>query len=142
MPSPTVKKTELGFKRFLHHLFHLILPSGDSTRIPVPAEEVGSILILRPDKLGDMITTIPVAHALKKMFGHIRIEIIASPLNRQLVVDDPCFDAVHTYRKNILKDLPLIFTLRKKRYDIVFDPICHDSVTGLLLSRLISNGDQ
>ncbi|MDH4035524.1 MAG: hypothetical protein OEV80_17150, partial [candidate division Zixibacteria bacterium] len=42
--------------------------------------------------------------------------------------------------KNILKDLPLIFTLRKKRYDIVFDPICHDSVTGLLLSRLISNG--
>lgn len=138
MPSAAVKKTELRFKKLLHRLFHLILGSGDSTRIPVRAENVRSILILRPDKLGDMITTIPAAHALKKMFPHLRIEIVASPLNRQLVANDPCFDAVHIYRKNILVDLPMIFRLRKKRFDIIFDPICHDSVTGLLLSRLIS----
>lgn len=140
MPSATVKKTELRFKKLLHRLFHLVLGSGDSSRIPVQPENVRSILFLRPDKLGDMITTIPAVHALKKMFPHLRIEIIASPLNRQLVAHDPCFDAVHVYRKNILVDLPLILRLRRKRFDIIFDPICHDSVTGLLLTRLISNG--
>ena len=95
MPSAPVKRTELRFKKLLHRLFHLVLGAGDSTRIPVRAEHVRSILILRPDKLGDMITTIPAAHALKKHFPGIRIEIIASPLNRQLVAHDPAFDAVH-----------------------------------------------
>lgn len=140
MPSPVVKKTELRFRGLLHRLFHLILGSGDSTRIPVRPEDVRSMLIIRPDKLGDMITTIPAAHALKKMFPHIRLEIIASPLNRQLVVEDPCFAEVHTYCKNILKDLPLIFRLRKKRFDIILDSIWIDSVTSLLLTRLVSNG--
>ena len=140
MPSVAVKKTELRFKKLLHHLFHLILGTGDSYRIPVRAEDIKSILILRPDKLGDMITTIPAVHALKKIYPHLRIEIVASPLNRQLVVDDPCFDAVHIYRKNIFADLPIIFRLRGQRFDIIFDSICLDSVTGLLLSRLISNG--
>jgi ADP-heptose:LPS heptosyltransferase len=64
---------------------------------------------------------------------------MASPLNQQLVTHDPAFDAVHLYRKNILVDLPLVRRLRKKRFDIIFDPICHDSVTGLMLTKLIAN---
>ncbi len=139
MPPALVKKTELGFKKFLHRLFGLILGKGDRSKIPVRSKNIRSVLILRPDKLGDMITTVPTAHALREKFPLVRIEIIASPLNRQLVDNDPCFDAVHIYRKNIFHDLPLIWRLRREQFDIIFDPICHDSVTGLLLSKLISN---
>ena len=140
MPSRGVKETEKAFKRFLHPLFRLFFSQGDPSRYPVQAEKVRSILILRPDKLGDMISIIPATHALKREFPGLRIEILASPLNKQLVENDPVFDAVHVYRKNILDDLPLVRRLKAKRFDIVFDAICLDSVTGLLLTKLIGNG--
>ncbi len=139
MPSRGVKETEKAFKRFLHPLFRLFFRRGDPSRYPVQAEKVRTILILRPDKLGDMMTIIPAAHALKREFPRLRIEILASPLNKQLVENDPVFDTVHIYRKNILDDLPLVRRLRAKRFDIIFDAICLDSVTGLLLTRLIGN---
>lgn len=140
MVSTGVKKTEKAFKRFLYPFFRLFFGQGDRSRVPVDPEKVDSLLFIRPDKLGDMISTIPAAHALKQRFPHLRLEIMASPLNRQLVENDPAFDGVHVYRKNILKDWPLIRRLKAKRFSVVFDSICLDSVTGLLLTRLISQG--
>jgi len=46
-------------------------------------------------------------------------------------------DQVHLYTKNILKDWPVIRRLRRKGFDIIYDPICHDSATGLLLTKII-----
>ncbi len=140
MPPKVVKKTEHLFKDLLEGSFRLLLRPGDGSRLPLKPADVSSILILRPDKLGDMIATLPAIHALKKTYPHITVEVMASPQNRVLVEGDPAVDAVHIYCKNITRDWPLIRRLKRRRFDIVFDPICHDSVTGLLLSRLIANG--
>lgn len=87
-----------------------------------------------------MIVTIPVFHAIKKHYPHLRIEVIASPRNKGMIEHDPQVDEIHLYTKNIFKDLALIMKLRRRRFDIVYDPICHDSTTGLLLSRIIGRG--
>ncbi|MEA3296784.1 MAG: glycosyltransferase family 9 protein [candidate division Zixibacteria bacterium] len=137
MPPKLIKESEFLFKRFLLSVFRVFLKRGDPSVWPVAPESVKSVLFLRPDKLGDMIASIPAMHALKKRFPHIRIEVIASPHNRALVDCDPAIDTVHVYAKNIYHDLPLIRRLRKKGFDIVFDPISLDSVTGLLLTKFI-----
>ncbi|SYZ74086.1 hypothetical protein TRIP_C60356 [Candidatus Zixiibacteriota bacterium] len=137
MPPVPVKRAERLFKEALFRILLLILRRGRSGLIPIEPDGVKSILFLRPDKLGDMITTIPAMHALKKRYPHLRVEIIASPRNMSLVKDDPLIDAVHIYAKNIFLDWPMMMRLRKKRFSVIFDPICHDSITGLLLSRII-----
>jgi len=137
MPPRFIKKIEHGFKTIVNLPLRICLRKGDSSRVPVDPSYITSILILRPDKLGDMIVTIPVFHALKRTFPKIRVEVIASPRNFGVIKNDPEIDAIHLYRKNIFKDLPLILKLGKKRFDVVYDPICHDSTTGLLLTKSI-----
>jgi ADP-heptose:LPS heptosyltransferase len=139
MPPRTVKQIEQLFKKALNLPFRLFLKQGDPDRIPVNPDSVKSILILRPDKLGDMIATIPAIHALKKMFPHLRIELLASPKNVSMIERDPDIEQIHLYSKNILKDWPVIMRLRKKKFDIVYDPICYDSTTGMLLAKIIGN---
>jgi ADP-heptose:LPS heptosyltransferase len=139
MPPRVIKKIEHSFKKTLQFPFKLLIKHGDLSKLPLDPLKIKSILILRPDKMGDMISSIPVMHALKKKFTHIRLEVIASPANKELIVDDPLIDEIHIYSKNILHDWPTIRKLKKKKFDIIYDPLTHDSVTGLLLSNLIRN---
>ncbi|MFZ1684538.1 MAG: glycosyltransferase family 9 protein [Candidatus Zixiibacteriota bacterium] len=134
-----IKKLEHLLKDALFHLLCGVLKPADRSRVPVRPASIKSILFLRPDKLGDMIVTIPAMHAIKAEFPHIRVELLASPRNKSIVAQDPSIDAVHLYTKNILRDLPMMLRLRRKRFDLIFDPICHDSITGLLLSRIIGS---
>jgi heptosyltransferase III len=138
MPPFLIKKTEHLFKRILFWFLKSILREGNHSIRPISPDKVKSILILRPDKLGDMIATVPAIHALKKYWPHLRLEIVASPRNKIIIEQDPTVDAVHIYSKNIFADWNLIRLLRKIKFDIIYDPICHDSMTGLLLAKLIA----
>jgi ADP-heptose:LPS heptosyltransferase len=138
MPPIVIKKIEHLFKRIIFWLLKSILREGNHTFRPTSPEKIKSLLILRPDKLGDMIATVPAIHALKKQWPHIRLEIIASPQNKIIIKQDPLIDAIHVYSKNIFADANLICRLRKRKFDIIYDPICHDSMTGLLLAKLIA----
>ncbi len=140
MSTSAVKKGEYLLKWLLRPLFHFLLRKGDRSRCPVDPDSIESVLILRPDKLGDMIATIPAVHALKKRFPHLRVEVLASPRNKELIERDPDVDAVHVYRKNLRYDLPLILRLRRRDFGVIYDPISLDSVTGLLLSKFIGKG--
>ncbi|MCX6826721.1 MAG: hypothetical protein NTV06_05570 [candidate division Zixibacteria bacterium] len=137
MPSLVVKKIELFFKGFLYRFFCLVLNKGKNSNWPVKPVQVKSLLILRQDKLGDMVAIIPTIHAIKREFPHIQLEVMASAHNRILIDNDPTVKAVHIYRKNIFFDWPMIQRLRHRHFDIVYDPNCLDSVTGLLLSKII-----
>jgi ADP-heptose:LPS heptosyltransferase len=86
-----------------------------------------------------MIVTLPVIHEIKRLFPHVRVEVVASPRNVAVIENDPAVDEIHLYVKNILKDWPLIRRLKRKKFDIIYDAICLDSITGLLLARLISD---
>jgi len=139
MPPKIVKHIEHLFKKTLNLPFFLLLRKGDPSRIPIDPDGVKSVLFLRPDKLGDMIATIPAMHALKNKYPHMQVEVMASPRNKGMIENDPMIDRIHLYTKNVLKDWPTIMMLRRNRFDIVYDPICHDSTTGLLLTKLIGN---
>ncbi len=135
-----VKKLEHGFKSLVLTLLSVVLRRGDDHRWPVDPKDIRSILILRPDKLGDMIVTVPLMHIIKAEFPHIRIEIVASPHNQVVIKNDPMIDKIHLYSKKLWDVMALLKHLRRQQFDIVYDPICHDSATGLLMSHIAGRG--
>ncbi|HWR82805.1 MAG TPA: glycosyltransferase family 9 protein [Candidatus Deferrimicrobium sp.] len=98
------------------------------------------VLFLRPEKIGDMVISLPVFDALKQRFPQIRISILASPKNYDLIKNDPRFNKIFLYRKNLWRDTRTMLAIRRERYDCVVDMICDDSVTALFLSQLAAPG--
>ena len=57
-----------------------------------------------------------------------------------IIRDDPRFDRVYLYRKNIWRDFQQLRAIRREKYDCVVDMICDDSVTALFLSQFAAPG--
>ena len=99
------------------------------------------ILIIRPDKLGDMLITLPTIKAIRDAFPKAHIDILAGkvnlPLRDQLLLyADECL----LYDKTLIGILRLYFMLPKKKYDIAIDPLDNPSTTsGYLLAMSKAN---
>ena len=95
------------------------------------------ILIIRPDKLGDMLITLPTIKAIRDAYPTAHIDILAGkvnlPLRSQLLhyVDD-CL----LYDKTLRSIFGLYRTLPKRQYDIAVDPMDNPSTTSGFLIRM------
>lgn len=132
-----LKPLELVFKKFLMALLSLFMTrsgaKGDSSKLPAEAK---NILVIKHEKIGDVIITLPLVDAIKKRWPGCKITFIASPLNYMVVENDPRFDKVYVYEKGLAKALKLIFRLRRDKFDYSVDMITQDTVTAMLLSNL------
>ncbi len=81
------------------------------------------ILVIRTDRLGDVVLTTPVLKALRDNYPQSHIAIMVSPHTKELVEDNPCIDEVIVYDKDV-KDkgwvglLKFVIGLKKKRFDL------------------------
>jgi ADP-heptose:LPS heptosyltransferase len=135
-----LKPLEHKFKAIFFALFKFLLKKGSREFNPIDGNAITRVLFLRPEKLGDMIISFPVFDGLKDRFPQLKIGILASPRSHAIIKDDPRFERIFLYRKNVWRDLKSIFAIRKERYDCVVDMICDDSVTALFLSQLTAPG--
>ena len=97
---------------------------------------MSKVLFLRPEKIGDMVISLPVFDALRARYPHLKISILASPRNLALIKDDPRFDKIFLYRKWTWEDFRQLSHIRRERFDCVIDMIDNDSVTALFFSQL------
>ena len=78
-----------------------------------------NILFLRYDRIGDMVITTPVFRELKLAYPEINISVLASKLNRGVLLNNPYVDKVYTnYKNNLFSDLLTLLKLRKKNFDV------------------------
>ena len=78
-----------------------------------------NILFLRYDRIGDMVITTPVFRELKLAYPEINISVLASKLNRDVLVNNPYVDKIYTnHKNNLLGDLPTLLKLRKMKFDV------------------------
>ena len=78
-----------------------------------------NILFLRYDRIGDMVITTPVFRELKLAYPEINISVLASKLNRGVLVNNPYVDKIYTnHKNNLLGDLPTLLKLRKMKFDV------------------------
>ncbi len=135
-----LKHVEHGFKALFFRSFRHLLRRSRDGFTPLDGGQLRKVLFLRPEKIGDMVISLPVFDGLKSRFSHIEISILASPRNLALIENDPRFSRIFLYRKNIWRDMIELRRIRREKFDCVVDMICNDSVTALFLSQLAAPG--
>ena len=81
------------------------------------------ILIVRTDRIGDVLLSTPVIKALRKEYPQAYISMIVSPYARDIVEANPYLDEVIIYDKDIkhkswMRSLKFASRLKKKRFDL------------------------
>ena len=81
-----------------------------------------SVLILKYDRIGDMVVSTPIFRELKIAYPNISISVLASKANKDVIRYNPYIDKIYTnYKNSILKDLPTLLKLRKKSFDVCIE---------------------
>jgi ADP-heptose:LPS heptosyltransferase len=138
MSTPILKKLEHGFKRLFFALSQVYLKKGREGFETIDPQKITRVLFIRPEKLGDMVISLPVFHNLKKLYPHIEIYTICSPKNIAIVKDDEHIAGNYLYTKHIFRDIAAVRRVRKLKVDAVVDMVCDDSVTALFLTQYSS----
>lgn len=106
----------------------------------VDINAVRSVLILRYDKIGDMIVTRPVFRILKSRNPGLQVGVIASPGNRALIEHDANVDKCYVIGSNPLADFFEIIRARRAGYEVVLNLVFNRTTSGALLANLIAPG--
>jgi len=133
-----VKSLEVAWRHGVAYpLLRLILHNPPQER-QIDLASLRSILILRYDRIGDMIVTTPIIRAIRRAAPHLRIGVFASELNAEIIRNNPNVDRIHLLRKNWLALCREIDAARSERYDLVLNFIFNRTSSAGLLANLIS----
>ncbi len=132
-----LKEIEIQFKWLFIWLFLKLLTGPSRRRIkPLNPEQVRSVLILRQDKIGDMVVTLPTIHTLKHYRRDIKIGVLASAVNHRIIEHDATVERVHIWRKSLGEIIKTVRSIRKCNYDVVIDLMTGTSVTSLVIAMM------
>jgi len=96
----------------------------------ISGERIGRILLIRPDRLGDLIVSLPVARNIRDAYPRAELDIIVSPSLAGLAVKTGLFSEVLEY----CGFWRSVSAVRRKRYDIVIDLVFDYTVKTALLA--------
>lgn len=139
MSGPGRKRKPLP-KRIVAWLLRLLAarPQGSPRLRP---EELRRVLLMRYDKIGDMVITTPLIEALHRIAPQTRIDVLASRANAGLIRDDPRIHHVHLWEKSLFKRIRTILDCRRERYDLTFQLVLwRTTLPGLLAGLLTPHG--
>jgi ADP-heptose:LPS heptosyltransferase len=123
-------------KTWSYVLARPFLRLGTPQRQALGASACKKILIIRPEKLGDVFVSLPLCDALKDHIPGLKLYLLASPKSVELVREDPRFERLFLYRKQAAADIAELRRMRRERFDCIIDLVCDDSVTSLIISQL------
>ena len=136
-----LKEIEIQFKWLVIWTFLLGLRSRSyRKKRPFDPRRVRRVLILRHDKIGDMVVTLSTIHTLKYYYPDIEIGVLASRANAMVIRNDPTVTFVHMYLKNLAGIIATYREIMLKHYDVVIDLMTGSSVTSLMLAMAASGG--
>jgi heptosyltransferase-2 len=106
-----------GIVFFLLRKFKLIAPV-----LPFEKANVKKILILRPDRIGDIILATPSLEAIRDSFPDAYIALLVSTQTRDLVISNPFVNEVIAIRykgiTGLFRNKGLIERLRRRQFDL------------------------
>ena len=97
------------------------------------------VLIMKYDRIGDMIVATPLFRELKNAYPNINISVLASKTNKDVIKYNPYVDHVYiNYKNNIINDFPTLLHLRKKKFDVCIE-LEHSVIPHAILRLKIIN---
>jgi ADP-heptose:LPS heptosyltransferase len=137
MPS-ALKTLELRWRRALlaagRRPFAGQLTSEPKDLLRLPAAP--RILLIRMERIGDVLVSVPVLRALRARHPEARIDLLVSRAN--LAVRDavePFVNQIWCYQKTVRSALGLLRSIRRAHYDAVVDLVDNPSATAQLVIR-------
>ena len=108
------------------------------------ASSIRNVLVIRLDRIGDMVITTPIFRALKEKWPDVKVTVLTNPANRNIVINNPFIDYILVYdRENTHKNLNsrLIFFrgIRERKFDLVIDPYLDYELKSSLITRFVGN---
>ena len=81
------------------------------------------ICIIRNDKMGDMILTLPIIKAIKNSYSNTKITVVCSNTNSFLCKEAPFVDAYTVFDKKdkLLSKIKFLRKFRKSSFDFIFN---------------------
>ena len=99
---------------------------------------ISKILILRYDRIGDMIVTTPLFRFLKETNPDLQIGVFASQSNAAIIRHNPYVNEIFVLERNWFALFREILRARREQYDVVLNFIFNRTTTGGLLANLIA----
>ena len=85
---------------------------------PLDLESVKSVLVVRPDRLGDVVLSLPVYESIKSSIPGVHLTALVDKSNTGLLADNPHIDAVLEWDRN--QPVKTLSALRRKKFDLAF----------------------
>ena len=136
-----MKRLEYSFKNILESI---IFKDIKSVLIEKPIErfsffEDSKILLIRNDRIGDLLVSSPFISTLRHYYPEVTIDILLSEKNIAAKrVSDPYISNTFVYSKKLSKLISLIYVLRKRKYDLVIDLLDNPSTTNAFIIKFIN----
>ncbi len=85
-----------------------------------------NILVVRTDRIGDVVLTTPAIEALRVFYPNARISILVTPQTKDIVEENPFLDEVIVYdmkgkNRGFLGFWSFVFDLRKRKFDLAIN---------------------
>ncbi len=114
------KKIERQGKRVLIGLATRFVKTTPLTPEEIRRARPRRILVVRQqNQMGDMLLATPAYRAIKASLGDIVLDVVTSPINRDVLLDNPHVDHVFTYNnRDLVGTIRMIRGIRRGRYDL------------------------
>ena len=136
MKSPILLLERAWRNAIVYPLLRLVIRNQPIT-LPLDLHKIRSVLILRYDKIGDMIVTLPILKMLRERNPGLRLDILASEVNEEIVRGCEYVDNVFVVQKNPLLFFRELRRIRKARYEVVLNFIFNRMTSGALISNFL-----
>lgn len=133
-----VQRIESGFRHRILYPFLRRILSNRPVALPLDLQQVHRLLLLRTDRLGDMVVTSSLVRRLKERAPHLRLGMLVSHkgLEAARLVDG--VDCLHVIGLSSMTTLRAIRDARRERYDVVLNLVFNRTTLGGLLANVIA----
>ena len=104
----------------------------------IDLRSVDRILILRYDRIGDMIITTPILRALKRHNPQLALAVLASKSNAEILRANSYVDEVYVFPPGWMSIVKLLRQLRRQDFDVVLNLIFNRTTGPGILANLVA----
>ncbi len=136
MTNRVLGRLELVFRNAVAYPLLRLLFRNERVALPLDIRSIASVVVLRYDKIGDMIVTLPIFEMLKRRNPQLKIGVVTSESNLEIVKDHSCVDECFVLYRNPLRLLRELWRLRNSRYEVVLNFIFNRTTSGGIIANL------
>ena len=112
-----LRSVEYHIKNSLWLLFGLFAKKNiPLAPLPLDFSKISNVLVVRSDRLGDVILSTPVYESLKTSFPHLKITVMVNPVQGEILEDNPkIYKIIRMRRRQFWR---VILDSRKEKFDL------------------------